>query len=240
MSSTRTFGIEIEAYNATMQAVRDALAAVGIPCNIESYNHRTPSAWKLVSDASLSGLPNSFELVSPVLSGSEGRETVRKVMDALVSIGVKVNRSCGLHVHMGISELTVKQVRNICKNYVRSETLLDQLMPASRRANNNHFCYGWTDKTVSELFREMDAAQEIDGIAKVLKFEPYYGETRADRYCKVNLTAFARQGTIEFRQHAGTVNAQKAIAWIDLLDAMIEKSLTIKSISAESEFSANP
>jgi hypothetical protein len=48
------------------------------------------------------------------------------------------------------------------------------------------------------------------------------------RYFKVNLQSYHTYGTVEFRQHSGTLNAAKAVNWVRLLDSFITatKSLT--------------
>jgi hypothetical protein len=44
------------------------------------------------------------------------------------------------------------------------------------------------------------------------------------RYARVNLEAWRRHRTIEFRQHGGTVEAEKALAWIRFGLGFIEES----------------
>jgi hypothetical protein len=44
------------------------------------------------------------------------------------------------------------------------------------------------------------------------------------RYNKVNLCAFLRHGTIEFRQHSGTMNVDKVINWIVFCVNFVETS----------------
>ena len=47
---------------------------------------------------------------------------------------------------------------------------------------------------------------------------------RQNRYLKLNLEAFGRYGTVEFRQHSGTLNGEKAEAWIGLLVALVNSA----------------
>lgn len=96
----RHFGIEIEAYNCTRERLARELTAAGINVQVEGYNHTNyRDHWKLVTDSSLNG-DNSFELVSPILQGEQGLEEVEKVCWVLELCDVRVNDSCGLHVHM--------------------------------------------------------------------------------------------------------------------------------------------
>lgn len=44
------------------------------------------------------------------------------------------------------------------------------------------------------------------------------------RYFKINLQAYLRHGTIEFRQHSGSANATKVCNWVRFLQAFIDES----------------
>lgn len=101
----RSFGIEIEMVNATSAQVSNALNAAGITCVVTGYGSATRAEWKVQGDGSLRPGPNqtgSCELVSPILRGEDGYAQVRTVCAVLASINAKINKSCGLHVHLGI------------------------------------------------------------------------------------------------------------------------------------------
>jgi hypothetical protein len=104
--SNRTFGVEAEFYNITPQTAIDALRAVGIVAVNAGYTHRIMSEWKIVTDSSVTstgtGTGYGLELVSPILRGRDGLEQVAKALDALRNAGAKVNKSCGIHVHVGL------------------------------------------------------------------------------------------------------------------------------------------
>ena len=73
---THKFGVEIEAYNCTMAKLSRELRDAGIRISVEGYNHTTQDHWKLVTDGSLHG-ENTFELVSPILSGKPDCRNLR-------------------------------------------------------------------------------------------------------------------------------------------------------------------
>ena len=50
-----------------------------------------------------------------------------------------------------------------------------------------------------------------------------------NRYKTVNVCAYGRHGTIEFRQHQGTTNADKILNWLAFCEAMV---MTVKAGSA--------
>jgi hypothetical protein len=48
------------------------------------------------------------------------------------------------------------------------------------------------------------------------------------RYRTVNVASFGRTGTIEFRQHQGSLNGTKAVAWIEMLLALVECVIAVE------------
>lgn len=202
----RNFGVEIEACNCTRERLARELTAAGINVQVEGYNHTDHTDhWKLVTDGSLSG-NNTFELVSPILHGEQGLEELEKVCWVLDLCNAKVNDTCGLHVHMDAAEFDLTTWKNLILTYKRLEGVIDNFMPHSRR--NNHYCKALTAITENSI-----------------KHARNIGELRAaffhNRYHKVNLEAYARHRTVEFRQHGGSTNFTKMSAWVHFLAKMI-------------------
>lgn len=54
---------------------------------------------------------------------------------------VKVNGSCGLHVHIDAAGFSMETWRNLALSYKHLEPVIDRFMPASRR--DNYYCRGW-------------------------------------------------------------------------------------------------
>lgn len=220
--SNRTFGIEIEAYNISMAQAERAINDAGISCRQESYGHSRPRQWKIVTDGSV---PNGFEVVSPVLSGEAGLEDVKKVCRALADAGARVDKRCGLHVHVSAQGLTAADIKNVMERYARFEGEIDGFMPFSRRSNNNTYCksvVGW----VNQARRHFASATTVDAVVRLMN----------DRYYKINLQAYLRHGTIEFRQHSGTCNAEKTSNWVRFCVNFVEQSVvrmeTVRATSA--------
>jgi biotin operon repressor len=201
----RKFGIEIEAVGMTCSAVSHLLNENGIDCVSEGYTHRVMRTWKVVHDISVF---NGFEVVSPPLSGSEGIEEVRKVIELLNEAGCDVNRSCGVHVHIDCNDITAQHIANIFNRYKTYETQIDATMPQSRRGTNNQYC------------KSLQSHRAVGTCATPLATAAQMG----DRYHKVNLTSFAKYGTIEFRQHSGSLNRAKVSNWIKFLLQFVEAS----------------
>ena len=202
----RNFGVEIEAYNCTRERLARELNAAGIRVQVEGYNHTDHADhWKLVTDSSLSG-NNTFELVSPILHGESGLEELEKVCWVLELCDVKVNDSCGLHVHMEAAEFDLQTWKNLIITYKRLEGVIDNFMPRSRR--NNRYCKGLSAITEASINRAANIGQ-------------LRAAFQNNRYHKINLEAYARHRTVEFRQHGGSTNFTKMSAWIHFLAKMI-------------------
>lgn len=207
-----TFGVEIECYNVNQSLLIEKLTAKGINIRCEGYNHNdSEEYYKIVSDGSLIG-NNACEVVSPILKGQKGLESLEIVCDALNEIGANVNRSCGLHIHFGAQSFDIKRWQNIYVNYSRLENIIDSFMPASRRANTNCFC-----RSIALQPRLETTILHCHSVDDIIRF---FGS----RYFKINAEAYNRHHTVEFRQHSGTVDFKKVSMWLSFLKKMLTYS----------------
>lgn len=201
----RQFGIEMEIAGITRETALAALRAVNIKVESESYNHDTRNHWKLVVDTSVR---NGFEVVSPILKGEAGLAEAEVVARALDDAGASVNSTCGLHVHFDASDLNAEALKSILRRYASHESEIDAFMPRSRRGDTNRYC-----RSIVPYVDRLDHASTVRQVTMVLP----------TRYMKVNLKSIPRHGTIEFRQHSGTVNAAKIVNWVRFLAGFIEQ-----------------
>ena len=213
----KRFGIEIEATGRTASEIACKLTSAGIPTTYDGYSHTTRSMWKTVSDASLNA-PKSFELVSPPMPLTEDSlNEVKAVCNLLESDPqVKINRSCGLHVHIEATALTPKHIASVIRRYQDNESTIDSWMPQSRRKSNNFYCKSIRSKSIPENPTRYEIANCL-------------GQQGAGRYYKVNPKPYITYGTIEFRQHSGTVNAAKVTNWIRFCGQFVEASRPVET-----------
>lgn len=212
MEMERSFGIELEFISKqyTAAAIAENITRLsGVRVESESYNHTVKRHWKIVTDSSLRGTRGEgygLELVSPPLKGIEGMEEVEKVVKALNwHSNIEVNRSCGFHVHHDINTFDIEQIKRIFGIYIKAEKAIDKMMPESRRESNNNFC-----KSLTGCMKQADMIILV-GLAETM------GQMKhlfATRYLKLNLQSYVKYGTIEFRQHSGTVEFDKIKNWI--------------------------
>lgn len=219
--STRRFGVEIEFTGTTRQRVMDQLALMetNVRAEVQRYNHHVISQWKLITDVSVTsaaGEGNGLEAVSPILQGEDGFKQVADMMAAITAAGGKVDRTCGLHVHHDANDMAPEAVARLVELYSLNQGVIDQLVSPSRRAStNNRWCRGLG---ASETVSIMDAVKTGNRNA--------VSGGRFDRYRTLNITAYAKYGTVEFRQHQGTLNARKLTAWAKLGQAMADAMVT--------------
>jgi hypothetical protein len=198
-----TFGVEIEilmTQGLSQELIETALRDDGINATIERYNHQTRQHWKIITDASC-----GWEIVSPILSGEQGLNELRKVCETLTRIGCKVDKTCGLHVHIGADALGVDRVKSTIKRWLGNESQnLDSIQPPSRRGTNNQYCLPLANTIRTDL---IDDCLTIDQLVRL----------QSTRYSKLNLQSYRTHRTIEFRHHAGSTNATKITNWVKFL-----------------------
>lgn len=102
-----------------------------------------------MTDSSLNG-NDTFELVSPILVGEAGLRELEKVCWVLELCDVKVNESCGLHVHIDAAGFNMATWRNLALSYKHLEPVIDRFMPASRR--DNYYCQGLGHDVLTLIF----------------------------------------------------------------------------------------
>lgn len=200
-----TFGVEIECYNAPRERVAQELLAEGITTDdiysyMQAHNGDSRSVFKLAPDGSIVG-ENPVECVTPVLSGGRsGFATLKKACAALKRVGAKVNKSTGLHVHVGYPNMTDEHYINVFKNYQKLESAIDSFMAASRK--NNFYSKSILNYDFSNCVTKRDVVNMMGERYFKVNPQSYYG------------TACHRgHGTIEFRQHQGSTNYEKISKW---------------------------
>ena len=212
-----TFGVEIECI-----VPRDAVIGKAnenrLPVHYEGYNHRdNRSYYKFVTDSSVvdnngnncySG-SDAIECVSPILdNNAKGLASLENCCKTLNEAGAYVNRSCGLHVHVGIEKLNGEQIVNIYKNYQKLESLIDSFMAPSRRGTECQWACSLQRFDFSNCYGQRDIERLV-----------------YTRYCKVNPQAYSAHKTIEFRQHQGTTDYKKISMWVKFCTKLVAYSM---------------
>lgn len=214
------FGVELECFNVPMDTVVNALNMAGIPTVRTHYSGNDYTKFQIKHDGSIQGT-NGFEMVSPILEGEAGIATIRKACEIITALGAQVNQSTGFHVHHNVANWGIKEFRNLFKRFVKFEAGMDSIQPASRRNQANRYIgslYGSMTNTSVESQKVLFA--DIDNARTVRKL----GQVFSTRYLKLNLQSFFRQGSVEFRHHSGTTDADKVENYIRLTFGMVADS----------------
>lgn len=217
-----TFGVELECVGISRDQAADAVTAVlGYRPPVVGYHGTADySRWSSQYDGSLQS-PNglSCELVSPVLSGADGFAELEAVMAALTAAGASVNRSCGTHVHHGVDHLDGAQMSLLVENLFAVQPALNSLVARSRR-RGMYPGRPMREAQVADVQRRIAGATDEAAWKRNLG---YYANG-SDRYTRFNFTKFTVTGTVEFRQHQGTLDSNKLVRWVRLGQAIIEAS----------------
>jgi hypothetical protein len=226
----RKYGIEIEFTGIDRQAAASVVRAAGIDVAAEEYNHNIRGYWKIITDSSC-----GLEAVSPPLEGEEGLEQIKKVCAALKGAGAKVNKDCGVHVHMEATDFTLDNFKNLFKYWAKFEDVFDSLMPASRRLQDNTYCRSNLKAIANNaqnhaiacerIFERIDAMQTIDDIKDIYP----------TRYYKLNPHSYWRYGTIEVRHHNGSLDGEKLTNWVRLIDGLFTRATTAKEVKFKTQ-----
>lgn len=227
----RRFGIELEAKGLSTRDAHSALGQAGLHANHEGHTHVATGGldsgpWRVVRDGSLTG--QAFEAVSPPTTSTH---EVWKACRALRAAGARVDRECGTHVHVDATPFNLAQMQAMSKIWLRFERALDALLPSSRRAGHT-YCRsnlsGVLDREgASVTASPMDLQVQfnrIDRASTMERLRDYLlpGSSYNRRYHKMNLDAFWRHRTIEFRAHAGTLNGAKLSRWVAICVGMVQ------------------
>jgi len=232
LTQSRRFGVEIECYvqGQSLDTIARSLhQATGLPTEANAWARHgvaerghNRGSWKVTTDGSLGY--SGVEVVSPILSGAEGAAQLTAVMAALRAMGARVNRSCGLHVHVDANDLLPEEMVRLLGEHGARTRLFDHLVAASRRTSQ--WCPHMTAADRRALTSDLETG----------RLRAQAGRTGVTRYRSLNLQAYAHYGTTEWRQHQGTLNATKALAWVALAHAVTEAARQNVGLSTGPEF----
>jgi len=176
-----------------------------VDCNYDDY-YGNQGRWVVKSDGSLGA--SGCEVTSPPLRGEAGFEELRRVCRTLTRLGCTVDRRCGTHVHHDVGGSSANTIKRFVRSWHENQTLIDGLVSESRRPGGSSYCAPLRDEEV----RRIEACSDLDSI----------GYLDIDRYRTVNVSSYSSHGTIEVRQHQGTLDHEKIRSWVRLGQAMLD------------------
>ena len=231
---TLTIGTEIEFTGITREKAANVIGkffarpALHIGGNYDKFNVKADDGrvWTVMNDSSIyaDNCLKRCELVTPILRWSD-IETLQQIVRELRHAGAKVNDSCGMHVHIGASDMTATQIRHLVNIVASREDLFYSALKVHE--NRKDYCRPTNERFLNELNQKKPAT-----ISKLKTI--WYGNNGdhnyhydPSRYTILNLHALFTKGTVEFRifnasLHAGEVKA--AIQFCAALVAFAKKA----------------
>lgn len=227
---TRTVGIEMECIHGFYaEPFTTALRALLPNVQRMGYGHSNGRTWDIKTDGSC-----GWEVASPALrfttdaSGAPELPELRTVCRLLndAQYNARVDRTCGLHVHVDVSDFTREQTQRLIALWLRYEPFYFQMVPAARRANR--YCKAmrttsWTADTAMNAPTRAAVARALTASTDAT-FKRELGMLASDRYYSMNLTHLWLSGRVEFRLHSGTLNYGKIRQWVLWLMALVERA----------------
>jgi hypothetical protein len=144
------FGIELEGFCSLTrrQLAYEMMSRLDISVGTSPWSGESSSrdTWSITTDGSIKDLPRNhpedkgYEIVSPPLDNNSLPE-LKKVMSLLRNERIlgdntwKTNKSCSVHVHVGVEGLTEARKKNFYDLYRFLEPEIDKMLPDSRVNN---------------------------------------------------------------------------------------------------------
>ena len=228
------FGNECEIDDLSAPRAERALSDAGLD-----------AVW-VTTDAS-SGV--TAEIVFPPLPFcTRSKNFVGRVYEVLENAGATISVGCGHHVHFSASQVTnctmdefiddamnrarntsyecpnsekfpdgdlfgdampFELVKDVVYRYGTHQQEVNRILPRSR--HENRMC--------NNLYNKV-RHNDFNGISSMGDLNAHLG----GKFCAINVSTYNTHGTIEFRQHAGTLNAHKIWGWIELIHNMFKWS----------------
>jgi hypothetical protein len=224
LNDARRYGVEVEFISKIdrSQMVREIMNATGIDVELASYSNKDATKWRMKHDGSVmesSEYPYGMELVTPILHGEDDMVKLKSVIRVIETFG-KVNRSCGLHVHIDVIRASENNLRKLMKFFSKYEHAIGDLLPQSRRGDNNRYCadaFSW-EESLYEIHDTLNAASK-NALLRSGSFS-----SRG----KWNFQNYYAHGSFENRAHSGTLDCDKIENWVRLSQGMVEAAFTFK------------
>jgi hypothetical protein len=233
LNKTRTIGAEFEGYliltgsgdaRSAQESIADALTANGIRAVARGYSHDPlPPGVQIAVEYDSSIVPEQryrgirwaqLEVKTCKLEGIDHWEAVvPPTLELVRYAGMRVNASCGKHLHLGFPEINddPRVVRSLWNLYHRHQETLCALVAPSRRQNS--YC-----RPLPNESKFLHGANSIRELRRRL--------SRFDRYNFLNAChLFDEHPRVEIRLHHGTLDPAKARAWLHLHLAMLDHAV---------------
>jgi len=147
------------------------------------------------------------EIVSPILVGWSGLLDVRRQIRSIWSVWNEIKFSdCGLHVHIDIQDFNLGQAKKLILIASRFDQTIFCMMDGTRWINTYAQRCSYKEKTIKTI----SGLKGLQGIQR-----------HSQRYAGLNMHAFSKHGTVEFRYAMGSADWRKIYSLISMYLRMV-------------------
>lgn len=228
-SSNRSYGIELEIGNEVNPQFISSIIRNSSHVPVKNNLYRSSvnnNYWDVKMDGSCGKKTDEFgmneggyEITTFKASGYKQLQHICKVVKDIKKIGVKVNKNCGLHIHVDISDFREEDVGRLIKCWLFVEKIIMMAVPDRRRFNKYCMPFSFNEKF---SLRENATALEVWN-----HYKPSHilSHNNTDRRKTMNLVNYCRylrikkfkRSTVEFRFPEGTLSSNIVKNWVRLL-----------------------
>ena len=221
----QTFGVEIEMSGISRKRAATILADYfGTTVYHDGGSYDTYSAydnqhrkWKCVYDSSIVASSKTYkcELVTPILTYADMND-LQEIVRLMRSAGAKSDAAhkCGIHVHIGALDYTVKQVKNLI-NFMSSyqDVIYKAVDPDPERVT---YCEKLDPALIDRFDKRLKDGLDCEKAWYRTNNTAYRKNNHYDhsRYHGLNLHSLFSKGTVEFRVFNGCLHAGKVRAYV--------------------------
>jgi hypothetical protein len=174
--------------------------------NVNNTTRTFREVWQITQDGSLRGEAWEYVFRKP-LTLEDTKKALALLQKQYENCGSTVHDSvrAGIHAHINVQDLTVKQLVTFATIYYSLEEVLTNFCGEDRAGN--HFC-----------LRACDAEYMIYALHQAFK-QGRFGELCSDvvRYSAMNVTSLFKYGSIEFRALRSTNDMERIMVWASTL-----------------------
>ena len=238
--SQLTFGIELEYDRITTRKAAETVAQVVGGTyryegwHLENWVVEMPDGrkWNCETDASVGG---GSETVSPILRFTD-IPMVQEVVRALRRAGARTGGGAGLHIHVGASHMTPKQIQNLVKIFYKQEELIVRGC-GTQSERLGHFTRRTDRVFVDKMLRLRAPTMASLGDAYYNGVNDRFRHYCKARYRTLNLHNLWNGGkrTVEFRLFEATTHAGEIRTNILLALSIVRKAMDAKAASARNQ-----
>ena len=235
-----------QVYQETIErTLRHALRRAGYPVNISRDDRGNIDRWDVKNDVS-NGAPEGesqysyaqIEVVSPAYYyAGDAKQAIKNVCALLAnSYCVNTNSTTGFHVHIGngLDGFPFHTIRNLAAflwifepqlNMLHAEHRQNDVAVHCRSTRRNAF-FSW------EQFQESGKYPSVyEGAVQIMSYkdaDALVGDTYGGRDRAYNFTGFSdrystsSKATLEFRQHAGTLDGDAVVNWVEVCHGIVD------------------